>query len=51
VGFLAANGVTEVFEIGSGKVLAGLAKRIDKTLEATSLGTPADIEAALPKLA
>ncbi len=51
VGFLAANGVTEVFEIGSGKVLAGLAKRIEKTLEATSLGTPADIEAALPKLA
>ncbi|WP_334145963.1 ACP S-malonyltransferase [Hyphomicrobium sp.] len=50
VGFLAASGVTDVFEIGSGKVLAGLAKRIDKTLEATSLGTPADIEAALPKL-
>lgn len=50
VGYLAANGVTDIFEIGSGKVLAGLAKRIEKSLEAASLGTPADIEAAWPKL-
>ena len=50
IGYLAANGVTDVFEIGSGKVLAGLAKRIEKSLEAASLGTPADIEAAWPKL-
>jgi [acyl-carrier-protein] S-malonyltransferase len=51
VGYLAGNGVTEVFELGSGKVLAGLAKRIEKSLEATSIGTPDDIEAALAKLA
>ncbi len=51
VGYLAGNGVTDVFEIGSGKVLAGLAKRIEKSLEAQSLGTPADIDAALAKLA
>ncbi|MCC7253794.1 ACP S-malonyltransferase [Hyphomicrobium sp.] len=51
VGYLAGNGVTEVFELGSGKVLAGLAKRIEKSLEASSLGTPEDIEAAAPKLA
>ena len=51
VGYLAGNGVTDVFEIGSGKVLAGLAKRIEKSLEAMSIGTPADIDAALPKLA
>ncbi len=51
VGYLAANGVTDVFEIGSGKVLAGLAKRIEKSLEAMSVGTPADIEAAAAKLA
>lgn len=50
VGYLAANGVSHVFEIGSGKVLAGLAKRIDKSLEADSIGTPADIDATLPKL-
>jgi [acyl-carrier-protein] S-malonyltransferase len=51
VGYLAGNGITDVFEIGTGKVLAGLAKRIEKSLEAQSLGTPADIEAALAKLA
>jgi [acyl-carrier-protein] S-malonyltransferase len=51
VGYLAANGVTDLFEIGAGKVLAGLAKRIEKSLEAQSIGTPADIDAALPKLA
>ncbi len=48
--YLAQHGVTHVYEIGAGKVLAGLVKRIDKALEATSLGTPADIDAALPAL-
>ena len=42
---MAANGVTDVYEIGAGKVLAGLAKRIEPSLNATSLGTPADIDA------
>ncbi|MDX2309410.1 MAG: ACP S-malonyltransferase [Hyphomicrobium sp.] len=43
--FLAANGITDVYEIGAGKVLAGLVKRIEKSLNATSIGTPQDIEA------
>jgi [acyl-carrier-protein] S-malonyltransferase len=47
---MAADGVTTVYEIGSGKVLAGLARRIVPTLIATSIGTPQDIEAALPSL-
>jgi [acyl-carrier-protein] S-malonyltransferase len=47
---MAADSVTEIYEIGSGKVLAGLAKRIAPALNATSLGAPADIEAALPGL-
>jgi [acyl-carrier-protein] S-malonyltransferase len=47
---MAADGVTTLYEIGSGKVLAGLAKRIVPTLNATSIGTPADIDAALPSL-
>ncbi|KQT50803.1 ACP S-malonyltransferase [Aureimonas sp. Leaf454] len=46
--FLAAAGVDELYEVGSGKVLAGLAKRIDKSLNARSIGAPADIDAVLP---
>lgn len=44
---LATRGVARVAECGPGKVLSGLAKRIDKTLDARSLGTPADFDAAL----
>jgi [acyl-carrier-protein] S-malonyltransferase len=42
-----AAGVDALVEAGSGKVLAGLAKRIDKEIAAVSLQTPADIEAFL----
>ena len=45
--FLADAGVTNLLEIGSGKVLAGLAKRIDKRLAARSVGTLADLDAAI----
>lgn len=47
---MSAAGVTEMYEIGSGKVLAGLAKRIVPSLTASSVGTPADIDAALAAL-
>ncbi len=47
---MATAGITEVFEIGHGKVLAGLVGRIDKSLKATSVGTPADIAAAAAAL-
>src|SRR5207237_9872918 len=38
----AANQVEEVVELGAGRVLAGLVKRIDRDLAATSVGTPAE---------
>lgn len=41
--YMAENGITDVYEIGSGKVLAGLVKRTAKTLNSASIGTPADI--------
>lgn len=47
---MVAAGVTELYEIGTGKVLSGLAGRIDKSLKATPIGTPADIEAAIAHL-
>ena len=45
-----ALGVAKTYEIGAGKVLAGLVKRIDKEIEASSVGVPADVEAALKAL-
>jgi [acyl-carrier-protein] S-malonyltransferase len=47
---MVAAGVTEVYEIGTGKVLSGLAGRIDKSLKATPVGTPADIDAVAAQL-
>jgi [acyl-carrier-protein] S-malonyltransferase len=44
---LAAMGVTCVAECGPGKVLSGLIKRIDKSIDARALGTLADFDAAL----
>ena len=44
---LAARGVNRIGECGPGKVLAGLAKRIDKSLDARALGTPADFAGAI----
>ncbi len=41
------TGVTKLVEIGAGKVLTGLTRRIDKDLEATSINSPADIESFL----
>ncbi|WP_430398218.1 ACP S-malonyltransferase [Ferrovibrio sp.] len=43
--WLKGQGVTQAVELGSGKVLAGLLKRIDKEIEPLSLGQPAEIEA------
>ncbi len=44
---MANLGVTQLVEIGAGKVLCGLVKRIDKNLTAVSLETPQDIDTFL----
>jgi [acyl-carrier-protein] S-malonyltransferase len=43
---LAAAGASRFAECGPGKVLTGLIKRIDKTLDGRALGQPADFDAA-----
>lgn len=45
VQYMAAHGITEVYEIGAGKVLAGLVGRIEKGIKTASIGTPEDVEA------
>lgn len=50
VAAMAADGVTDFYEIGAGKVLAGLVKRTAQSANAISLGTPADIDAAMAAL-
>jgi [acyl-carrier-protein] S-malonyltransferase len=44
---LAAGGAARIAECGPGKVLAGLVKRIDKSVQARAIGTPAELDAAL----
>lgn len=43
---LAAGGASRVAECGPGKVLCGLIKRIDKSVEARPIGTPNELDAA-----
>lgn len=50
VEWFAGNGVTTLYELGSGKVLTGLARRIDKTINGISVSGPADIDSAVAAL-
>ena len=47
VAFMAANGVTEIWELGAGKALSGMVRRIDRSLATVAISTPAEIAAAL----
>jgi [acyl-carrier-protein] S-malonyltransferase len=47
VSWMAANGVTDIWEIGAGKALCGMIRRIDKTVATRNIGSPADIATAL----
>ncbi|EBA11384.1 ACP S-malonyltransferase [Roseobacter sp. CCS2] len=43
--YMAGQGVTEVYEIGAGKALSGMVKRIDRGLTSAAVGTPENVVA------
>lgn len=45
--YLASEGVTEVWEIGAGKALSGMIRRIDRELTCQAIGSPENVAKAL----
>ena len=50
VSYMAAQGVTEIWEIGAGKALSGMIRRIDKAIVTHAVGAPDDIKVATAAL-
>ncbi|TIN21144.1 MAG: ACP S-malonyltransferase [Mesorhizobium sp.] len=50
VEWFGANGVTTLYEIGAGKVLSGLARRINRDIATASVSSAAEVEAAVAAL-
>lgn len=50
VEWFGANGVSTLYEVGAGKVLSGLARRINREIATGAVGTAAEVEAALAAL-
>jgi len=49
--WMGEHGVNEMVELGAGKVLSGLVRRINKDIACESVGTPEQVEALIEKLA
>ena len=47
VSWFAANEIETLYEVGAGKVLTGLARRIERSLNGVAINAPGDIDAAL----
>ena len=45
VAWMAAQGVTEIWEVGAGKALSGMIRRIDREIEVKNIGAPDDVRA------
>ena len=50
IGWAAAQGVTEFYEIGAGKALSGMIRRINRDLECTAVNDPEGAKAAAGKI-
>ena len=51
IAYFAANQIETVYELGAGKVLSGLAKRIDRSVAPVSVSAPGDVEKMIEALA
>nr|WP_321254917.1 ACP S-malonyltransferase [uncultured Ruegeria sp.] len=47
VQYMAAQGVTETWEIGAGKALSGMIRKIDRAIGGKAVGTPEDVQNAV----
>lgn len=47
VQYMVAQGVTEAWEIGAGKALSGMIRKIDRSIACSAVGTPEDVQKAL----
>ncbi|WP_299627226.1 ACP S-malonyltransferase [uncultured Tateyamaria sp.] len=45
--WMAGQGVTEIWEIGAGKALSGMIRRIDRSVATRAVGSPDDVKATL----
>ena len=50
VAWMGQNGVSEIWEIGAGKALSGMVRRIERSIACTAIGTPEDVAKAVASL-
>jgi len=50
VGYMGAQGVTEIWEVGAGKALSGMVRRIDRAIATRAVGSADDVKAAAEAL-
>lgn len=48
--WMAAHGVTDIWEIGAGKALSGMIRRIDRSIACRQIGTAAEVTSAVESL-
>ncbi len=44
---MAADGIDEIWEVGAGKALSGMVRRIDRSISTRTVGTPDEVRAAM----
>ncbi|MEC7965882.1 MAG: malonyl CoA-acyl carrier protein transacylase, partial [Pseudomonadota bacterium] len=51
VAWMAGQGVDAIWEVGAGKALSGMVRRIERSITCTAIGTPEDVQKAVASLA